>query len=99
MLQFRDTEVFRTLKNGHLMEGGRFKGGRLIEVLLYTLFYKNIVCLAQAEHYYFSANLGWKYSYDILRLRIYHVPFYSLVYVFCAAYLTFVKHVPFIEMA
>ena len=32
---------------------------------------------------------------NILRLRIYHDTFYSLVHVFCAVYLTYV---PFIEL-
>ena len=35
---------------------------------------------------------------NILRLRIYHDTFYSLVHVFCAANLSYVLHVPFIEL-
>ena len=34
-------------------------------------FYKNIIFPAQAEYSYFLPILGWKYSYEYLRFRMY----------------------------
>ena len=58
----------------------------------YTLFFIRIFMFfffrTRLDILIFLPILGWKYSCHILRLRIYHDTFYSLVNVFCAVYFT-----------